>query len=44
MCAKTNGTTVPAFTSYEDIASYLKTLQESGVTPDSIVILTPPPH
>lgn len=44
MCAKTNGTQVPAFTSYEDIASYLKGLQESGVTPDSIIILTPPPH
>lgn len=44
MCTKTNGTPVPAFTSYEDIAAYLQSLQESGVTPDSIIILTPPPH
>ena len=44
MTMQSNGLNVPIFNSYEDIKDHLQALQEEGVTPDSIIILTPPPH
>lgn len=44
MHTHSNGSPVPAFDSYDAIEEYIRSLKASGVTPDSIIILTPPPH